>query len=396
MRGSRIAVCVAFFLLTACDDVPVTGKRPQQSAADSVVLDSAQSRQLAEWVCDEDTAQVDSLLAQALSGSPVLEREVHDCQRMIVQGEYGPLVGVFPYHPTMALPVDSFSTWRRVAVVVNWGGGGGAETYSALHLAKGAHCLLLQRDSTVWRALMSPMSAGCMAHAGRPLSVVAQEYLGDRTGRRDPLPHPPGLQRVSYPATARFRWHSRAREYAIGVKCGNRWCTIGSQTAVSALPELRGPMLTTLPGYFDEQPLAVFDSARGRLVPGPLGRIYPSGELARLNTEAESAAWSQARGYASFEVRSAGASVPHFDTYVRKLGLATDPTGRIATGELWLNAAGETAETRAGGAVHPAARVAVVRNEHHSAQGTVRWRWLERDEAAWVPCQKDNCCTASF
>lgn len=386
MRHPSFLACLGVAIAAACtnlDDPP-----PQIDVDPGPMVVGHDP--IAQWPCDVYTDSVDAELALILSGDSTLEREVHDCQRLIVNHEYGPLVGVFPYSPSMTLPDASFRDWTRVATVYNWGWADRrAVPYEPLGLVGGLHCLFLRKDASGWHASLVQYTRGCIPGRGfAPLVVEAQQYSGRR---------PAGLP--AYPATARFRWHPREQQYSIGLKCGENWCTVRHQSAATALPRLQGPLLRTVPGYFDEQPLAVYDSVNDTLLVGPIGRIYPNEALRNANAPGtHPRVWNVLAEYAEFEVER-GTDAALFNAYVDKLGLAVDPSGAMARAALAVRVgeAGLYAETRVGGVrSKPAELVELVENRHHSAEGTVRWRWMERDEAAWVPCQVDNCCTAAW
>ena len=396
-RFRRVLAHALLVPLAACDpelDVP---PRPEPApleehlSGDSVVISPRTLRRIDRWLCDLDTLTVDSTVALALHGDDTLEREIHDCQRMIVRGEFGPLVGVFPYAPSMSLDNDDFAVWTIVAMVYNWGWRDGrTDAYGPLAVEpRSLYCLLLLNRNQKWYGAMAPAEHGCIPHSGVALHVTAQDYAG-----------PDNVDRaLVFPPTARFRWHQRAEAYAIGVKCGTQWCTVGTQGATAGLPALSGHVLGVVPGYFDEQPLAVYIAAKDTLVPGPMGRIYPSSQLARWNGPTATPDWAAMREYASIRIQSANVDAALFDAYVQKFGLTVSPDGRMASADLFFApaaAGGAVAELRTGTSAKPASLVALVENQHHSAPGTVRWRWLDQDEAAWVPCQGNNCCTASF
>lgn len=349
--------------------------------------------------CDRDMGvEYDPAL---LKGAASFEREAHDCQRLLRGDEYGPLVGIFPVaHAVKRTDAEFGRGWVAAASLFNWGGRSGERmAYDALGIAPGLNCLLLRRQGDdEWAASIEPASVDlCPNRQDAPgseamrLVVKRQIYVGP--------------DRPWYPRTARIMWDSASDEYYFGIKCGDGWCSAGLDPAIASKPDTlpQADLLRSVPGFYDEQPLAVYDSVAKTLRRGPVARIYPTRELHEANAEnAPPNAWSDYLHVATFEVDIGTAAPARVDYYRRKFGLEEAVVGsKLGKANLMLRApVGGKAEAHArrpmSGGTFPADTVDVVTNVQHAADGAVRWRWSDTDEMAWVGCQKRNCCTIGF
>ena len=221
--------------------------------------------------CDGTAPSVlaDSTVARALTGATRLDPEVGDCQRLVgADGEFGPLVALYPVDATLGLAAADFATARPAVAVYSWGAAGGpyADGYPELGLAgQGTSCLWVR-------------SAGADAWSG---ALVHGAFCGAATPPPDAdftLPvfarAIPGTVAADYPRTARWEWDLDGRRHAIGFKCGDGWCTaVGGGAAPRTQPLMGGDDTPRerVPGWSDAQHLAVYDSAAGEGPPRALG-----------------------------------------------------------------------------------------------------------------------------
>jgi len=346
------------------------------------------------FLCDEEP-NVNPAEVNALTGGNTFEHEAHDCQRLVIDGgaRYGPLVGIFPLDGAM---VPGFGG-GPVASLVNFQADGAVEHgYEPLNISADYtdswSCVSIEpfgpadtvAVATIWR-----LSSGTCQQAekeredvGTPLRVRISEH--------------PALSEM--PETARIRWDPATSKHYIGLRCGVRWCTIHPADVRPSEP-VRWDASTdprqVVPGYFDEQHLAV-DDGSGSLKPGPWARIEPSREL---ETVVESDLISPGGGAAQ-PVRLARITVFEdpslFPTdYSKKFNLVED-NGRW-TSEIWLHRGdGGPLSSRAVFASTVSRVDAVTTPEFipmpHGAPGSVRWRWLDTDEGAWLYCI-NGCCS---
>lgn len=328
----------------------------------------------------------------ALTQGNTFENEVHDCQRLVfvtaADSSFGPLVGVVPLDSAMILPDGAFSSGRVVATVHNWGDTvGNAQPYDTLDIGDGWNCLWLRHDgSGRWSAAMTPDdSIPCFDRA----SPAASLYVLDvqRATHED-----------SIPKTARIGWDAVAAVHTIGVKCGDEWCWVGPpEIFEDDQVQLVGPAHTTIPGYFDEQHLAVPDS-NGGFVPGPYARVSPTAGYYRLAraqhaTDADITGPFFAADSAVAVIEMPGFNDPTPPPYAELWGSSQRPVvlhlSRWGTGfkSTFRNAASQDVTE------FPSKLTVGV---SHSAVGTVRWRWHDTagTETIWSACGEKltDCC----
>ena len=193
------------------------------------------------------------------------------------------------------------------------------------------------------------------------------------------------------PRTARWRWDDDSDLHYIGSKCGTSWCSIYSNA--TQLPPLQWTSddrpRSVIPGWFDEQHLAVWSD--GELRPGPFGRIDASQHLASDTVDLD----------VDIPVHVADITfappVTDLGPYLEKFNLFGRDGGTFRS-EIWLNRNQSTAFFRNRSIVGvgvEAASVQYVQVSNHSAAGSNRWRWLDGedgDEGAWIYCI-DGCCS---
>lgn len=372
----------------------------------------------------------DPIMVEALTDGDSWENEAHDCQRLIlatadsipdtmptrtstgIRLTYGPLVGLFPLMPAMERD-QRWSAPQPVATVYNWGDWTFApQPYTPLDVGDGWHCLWLRHDGRSWQGAIRPTHVPCADQPVPPLRhfnllVTESVYAAGRRTQSDVYPH-----------TVRWAWNAEQRTQYIGVKCGSAWCSVGV-TAPPVPRQLQGDVYRVVPGWSDEQPLAIVGrvspvprpgvhpapSGPNGLMPGPVGNIYPDSafwnrshppfrwwnrffSIDRDQIVREAFQRTGGLVVARIEVRGSAAMR---GPYHRKFGMLAPASG-AATSAIALQGAAPNfrAEFRGNGN-HPTA-VLYVPGAAHSSRGAVRWRWQEADEKVWVSCE-DGCCT---
>lgn len=363
--------------------------------------------------CDSVPPEVIDIIA--LTGGTTFEHEVHDCQRLIdPNGNFGPLVGVFPLDQAMN-PTGTESGWRPIANLYNWGGPGGTDlSYEPLGIPRGFSCLWLHAEGAFGPAvrMMAAIDSTACHQTDDGSLRTGPDWQVHREFAIQVSIHEDGLD-APYPATARWGWSDAADQHYIGVKCGPAWCSIGVEGFLPVDPQLlEGDYEHSIPGYYDEQHLAVED-ANGMLVPGPLGRIYPTGQhvnavldgLVHSTADADAEQANPFRsGFIAARMRVHRHSDGSFGGYDQKFFMEVDEDTahvgifiRIRPPQTETSGLGPiiqfdtmaTFVSSDGGTERAALRH--LHNRQHSATGTVRWRWHDHDETAWVSCE-EGCC----
>ena len=229
-------------------------------------------------------------LAALLKGASTFENEVHDCQRLVESGQFGPLIGIFP-HPGELSTIDETSTGPlSVATIFSWGDASGDPTYAPLGIQGDWNCLWVRRDGpdSDWEAaIIENTSDTTCVGSPPPANLWPLEVRASR----------PANPQDSIPKTARWRWDSE--DHYIGIYGGKEWWSVGPDGFQPTEPDVfTGPPHEVIPGYFDEQHLAL--PSGGDLVPGPWGKISPSPAL--LANGKNSGWWTTPRGVARLEV----------------------------------------------------------------------------------------------
>lgn len=341
-----------------------------------------------DFRCDEEL-EIDPADVIAVTGGTSFENEAHDCQQLVLPGGggFGPLVGIFPLDDAMG---DDF-TGGTVATLYNFDAEGTADTgYAPLHISSQPQeqwaCLVMNSftdSATVGTARVFRITDErdtCASADGPSVGAELQVRISSH----------PGVSRM--PPTARIRWDRGAQLHYVGFKCGTRWCSAYPAGANPSEPvewAATSNEFEVIPGYMDEQNLAI-QNAEGDLRPGPWGVITPSAVLNTTDT-------ADLIGVGDIVV----ATITLLDdptqfgdewtNYAEKFQMQEDQ-GRWVT-RVWLN---RTSSTTTGGfgvsGPTPAAKTAEFVPMGHGAAGSVRWRWLDVDEGAWIYCV-DGCCS---
>ena len=369
-----IAAVVVIALAAACEpgggppDVPAS-----QASADSARLN---------FRCD-DEPEVDVNLVNAITGGGTFEHEAHDCQRLVVADgtRFGPLVGVFPLDQAM---VPDFAG-GPVASLLNFDADGLAEhAYPTFNLSSDEQdlwsCISLDPyhpTDSLTVATIFRLSSGSCAES------TLREELIKLPVRISTHPRPGAV-----PPTARFMWDDAERVHYIGLRCGERWCSIHPPEITPSEP-FRWNTLST-PREVVPRVLGTASTLRcGRgitLCPDPGRQSSRSAQLAAVSAA---------------ELNSSAAMVHVADirfsmapgNYVTKFNLK--PDGSDWTSQVWVTLQGSGAAefrstgTTVSGYKDPTFGFVPMT---HGAAGSVRWRWLTEDEGAWVYCAS-GCCS---
>lgn len=335
----------------------------------------------------------DSLVIRWFTQGETFENEVHDCQRLVfINGNdstFGPLVGLLPLDGAMNLPDVGFDTGGVViATVYNWGDvNGNAAPYDTLGIGDGWNCLWIRRSAGQWKAAMTADdSVPCFQ---RPSPAPALYDLDVRRAVHADAP----------PKTARWGWNASADVHTIGVKCGEEWCWVGPPGLfANDVEQLEGPPYATIPGYFDEQHLAVWNSTKGELVPGPFARVGPTPgyyDVAHTQVASDQAAPFFANGNAVAKIEIPGLDGATPEPYATQWGSSARPVilhlqQTAATAQVVSTFRSENGDLLV--SAHPR----VIRGGLHSAVGTIRWRWHDTKgtETIWNACgvKLTDCC----
>ena len=333
---------------------------------------------------------VDIATVNAITGGDTFEHEAHDCQRLVTDegSRFGPLVGVFPLDQAMVPGLEGGFDGGPVASLLNFDADGTPGTaYLPFNVSAD--------PDDAWSCIeIDAFSDSDTVTTARIFTLAARTCLQPEVGgnpaeydvRISTHPLPGGV-----PPTARFRWDHEARGHYIGLRCGEKWCSIYPQGVTPSEP-LRWDDDEVGPGYFDEQHLAV-DSVDGFFVPGPWSRIEPSAALAEMDA-------SDITGDELVHVATITAfdDPTRFETgsgtnYATKFNLVK--RGNVWVADVWLRvgSGGVGGETRFAGA-DPALTVSPPEfmTMEHGAPGSVRWRWLADDEGGWIYCVS-GCCS---
>lgn len=381
------------------DTEPVRGWLPPHTpiASPSTSGDSLLRRILLS-PCDEVPPQPG--VAEALTGGASFENEVHDCQRLVVGQRFGPLVGVFPIDRAMNLTLASFRNTRGVAVatVFNWSDPRDPRSrYIPLGIRNNWQCLWLRNTtgrSDGWEGGITVTSVPCTSPGADPPTYWTFDVVF--------TPPPAADAPYRFPASARWGWDFTARAHYIGIRCADGWCSVGQQglrPARSALAATIGVPFPT--GWYDEQHLAV-EGPEG-LVPGPWGIIQPSDRLVEsaqaIETSDATAAQLAAQQYdalflaQSFRAASIaieGENATDVGPYASKFNLAFVDGVGSSNVDLHVGSA-PRAWYDNGVSRLPTLKVDYLPSTMHAARGSVRWRWRDTDETAWVSC-RSGCC----
>jgi hypothetical protein len=375
--------------------------------------------------------------------------EYHDCQRLVVNKDYGPLVAIWIAGAADTLfttqapavrgpgvgPTAPRITARNLAYAIAELHSWGPETYAPLNIQPGFSCLYLWGDPqnpAVWRGWLrwqgnNPES--CLKPV--PIeSLVEAPNVTDMVVRRTTFPT---MVSADIPPVARWdREPTGDRSHYIGVRCGEGWCEVArnasfvSSSAAGAggplaeikdqIEELPGavglPALTTrkrervlaVKGWYDQQELAVITAGVPTLS-GVTGTIVPHPILDTLDGTKVKGVF-QDRWIPSAYIHVDGDYVGNhlkLDEGLNRLYLCQGSAEQcgvdLTQGEVDKCVA-ESAPEGTWWAMLVLARGETVYRcvtRDHKAGGVIpagaaRWRWLEHDETTWVRCE-GGCCS---
>jgi hypothetical protein len=384
MVAKMLAVVSCALVLAACPPPP------PPAAPEFQIQSLAQQIQLSPC----DSVPPPPVAVQALTGGDTYENEVHDCQRLVLStfagDAFGPLVGIFPLDSAMRLPAQGFAGGRIAASIYSWGTiDNQLQGYPALQIEPGWQCLWLRYERETWAAAVTPVGqAPCQSPGLHPdpnyAFLEVRQLVHESAEAADP-----GF----YPPTARWAWDSSQSKHYIGIKCGTGWCVIGERgfTPRESQP-LRGAKERSVPGWYDEQHLAIPDPANPAVLrPGPWGTIYPISDLASITP----ARFARGLVVAYMDIVEEPRHPGGLAYYTQKFYLET--AGTIGEGSIALSVTGQTSGTAEFVQKNSGRRRATTGFRRlpdiaHAAPGAVRWRWREGDESAWVWCR--GCCDA--
>jgi hypothetical protein len=316
--------------------------------------------------------------------------EYHDCQRLIVGQNYGPLVGVWAAEERTTLTPADYENPNGVAVaqVYNFTVD---VPYTELGIKQGNHCLYLFKSGANWSARM--LYRGVDLRCDRllnPADLASTQLLAVRRIPTNAML--PG----DYPATA--RWDSDGSQHFIGVRCLDAWCEIGTPT-VGNSASYAGTRVTSVKGWYDEQQLSV-PTWNGRLKPGgAVGTLVPDPNLEsytfdtfRCAPDGATTPCHRTEGWVPVATMKINVNVQH---YVDRLNLRAGTSSQIF---MRYDPHPESGATRwqtkiVSGSVIRYYRAVRVDHTGIAVPGTARWRWLDDDETVWVRCAP-GCCTS--
>ncbi|MGQ0642340.1 MAG: hypothetical protein ACT4P6_16455 [Gemmatimonadaceae bacterium] len=313
--------------------------------------------------------------------------------------------------------------------------------YPALGIEPWLNCLYIFIQNGRWEAAMVPKGG---VNVRCPSVALTSERLGTMLEVRATSPAGFSAER-DYPAVARWDWDSVNTQQYIGVKCGAAWCEIGRKGFRASSPL---PVLSTDPaevrrvrlikGWYDQQLLAKGDPKdRSRLVPsGILGTIVPDPKLGDHNDPGDFI--GHVVPVATVSLAPSGAvDAAAMLEYARKFNFARATVTAPNVVTLCNDATGAPSGTCVniwsalnGNPIPPIAAAAAAAScgwwaivkradgsaPSHAARcvrrfdapttltgpgipaghrltipGTVRWRWMARDEGNWYRCL-NGCC----
>lgn len=400
MRPPRHAGWHGLALITLMTTVACGGEEAADAGGDGA---EAAMAAVAANPCDanlttRDLAQLtagphDTILARVLAGTVDFKTQTYDCQRLVLStgpdGEFGPLVGLFPVEGVLAQGRSSFATARPAVSVHSWGAAGGSYSaaYEPLGIGEGSYCLWLQNPSGAEDGWRAALAAGPLCGDAGSVPAEADFRLPafERTY--------PGAVAEDYPSTARWEWDLNSEQQVIGLRCGEAWCAVAapgsSAPSTTLLPDpLRGSEMPRLavPGWSDAQHLAVYDEAAGVARPGPWGTV-----LSHPALHQDDPAWSEGILAAAIVVEDSGPAFDHFaERYYLQPGNGSGRGDMLlrfpgaSPNEAWFQQGPERRRLSEG-------RVTYTPALTEPARGAVRWRWREGDPEFWIFCRGGSC-----
>ena len=189
-----------------------------------------------------------------------------------------------------------------------------------------------------------------------------------------------------YPGVTRWEYDKNEKNQLIGVKCGDGWCEIGRKVPPANPHSGPGkPPQRVVPGWFDEQRLAIRSTPGGPLKPWQSGtaEIYPDKDLAD---------YTKPDQFKNKWIHVASIKTPApYD----KLGLKKHDTIESELflmyflDDWWANV-----HTMDESGIEKESAFSIHRTEHNDPIGipaVARWGWDETDETIWVRCA-NGCC----
>lgn len=258
-----------------------------------------------------------------------------------------------------------------------------------LKLSKGTNCIFLQSVTGGLKAFVVPTTAtdNCPSPTVAPaFSVIATvNHSGSPTD-------------TDYPAVARFAYDSDDN-VVIGVRCGRKWCEIGTSAAKTKKPnhQFAKGRASKIKGWHDEQRLSILTGSTLHRS-GLIGSLIPDENLGDLTSNDMFEDWTNVAvvyidgtttEFNGSQYGSATSTSPGWG-----FRLKTDDTVQLKyDGTNWA-ARIKHAEND----VSPMGKV--TQFVHFNAAGThvyvppadARWNWSDADDAVWVRCG-DGCCT---
>ncbi|MEX1183274.1 MAG: hypothetical protein WEF86_08545 [Gemmatimonadota bacterium] len=344
----------------------------------------------------DSAAEHDSTIAAPLAGSIQLVPEYHDCQRLTMPApphNFGPIVAIFASEALGSIGEDAYrqTIGTPVAQILNLS----SIPYGPLGIRRNYSCLYLRLEGNAdWQARLTWRDEDSTCP---PLTPA--DWNGSGPLRVRPLA--PSPDPAHYPAVARWDREDGRPFHYIGIKCLNAWCEIGrgnfNPSKSHEYPDYTG----RIKGWYDEQQIAVVDSAEGTMTPGVLARIVPQARLDTLEIDDFSCLYPcpATDGWVHVATTSLDVESPY---YKRKMNFDADTPGNTIhlrrhvkpTGEeRWesriISARGDTTYHETERVDHSATQ------ETHAVPASARWHWLENDERTWTRCAAGCCETSS-
>jgi hypothetical protein len=393
-----------------------SGATMAASAVDVTVLPPSMAitslehrRMVGSMITDVCPNQEESLFLDSLPNVDLrVIHEFHDCQRLIDDGEYQSVVGIYAHRNLTNFPSPTDYTAGHIAAIILNYENKGPITYTPLGLAPGISCLVLKWNPApvgTWEAAVVHDSSptlppgGCTdsvtwSHVPVPQSTPLKVILQQNAAGPDTI--------TRAPPVARWDWDSVDSVNYIGVRCGEfGWCEIGGAnfTPRPALVMKNGKNM--FKGYYDEQFLADKNGALSDV----FGTVSPPDSAVDIK---RNNAWHKA---AIIELVSNPLSVA-YEFYSDRLQLqaANAPSGKIrGTGTMTMMSPPLPVTTKPtqndrnwnvrvnGLPVTTSIPGQKMKHTGHMSESTtrfktVRWRWNENDETVWSFCEEAGCC----
>lgn len=315
--------------------------------------------------------------------------EMHDCQRMIVRSSgtgslrYGPLIAIF----TSDRVEQPAPEGQIVADIVNFSD----EPYRGLGIEPGLNCLWMKLETEGWKAEIR--APGVDQH-GVPSCVYGDG--GVRAGaptlrtQSHRVASLPIEEDTIYPTTARWMVHRDSLRQYIGTRCANAWCSITPEGLAPTTGDFEE--VDQIPGWYDAQYLGMavrIGNDTTVVLSGIFGTVTP-GEGVQYDTPDEQKVGLGTKGQIVAHVRFEGGDRNARHAYHAKMGFPASRNDHAIRMRVTGNDEWQTARQKWLPNYH------TIRSNpglSHSGLRTVRWRWDEKDEGVWVPCDA-GCCRA--